>query len=147
VAGSGIKAPDLLSIGIGTGGMSPANYLVEEALAGFMRLVIHERAAYPNEGLRINIVFHLPGPMFQPDYEGVHATRLDRKNQQLLIVAAVPSNVRFDEVSNYCADVLREARLAAADYLSKRHIGIAIDNVNALINHLIGQIKADSSRS
>jgi hypothetical protein len=55
--------PDLLSIGINVGGMTPANHLIHEALGGFMRMVIRERTVYPNEGLRINIVFHLAGPI------------------------------------------------------------------------------------
>ena len=134
--------PDLLAVGISVGGMSPANQLIYEALGGFMRMVIRERGVYPNEGLRINIVFHLPGPMFQPDYKGVHATRLDRKNQHLLVVAAVPSTLRVDEVSKYFADVLRHAREEAARYLARRKVTIRIDTVSGLIDHLLNQLEA-----
>jgi len=134
--------PHLLSVGISSGGTSPANQLIHEALGGFIRMVIRERGVYPNEGLRINIVFHLPGPVFQPDYEGVHATRLDRKNQHLLVVAAVPSTLRVDEVSKYFWDVLRHAREEAARYLAKRKVTIPIDSVSGLIDHLLNEIEA-----
>ncbi len=136
----GIDVPDLLAIGITRGGPSPANEFVNEALMGYMRMVIRERAAFPNEGLRINIVFHIPGPIFQPDYEGVHTTKLDRKSDSVLVVAAVPSTLRFDEVSGYFADVLREARQKAIVYAAKRKVGASADKVSALIDHLLNQI-------
>ena len=141
MTGSEGAAPDLLSIGINVGGMTPANHLIHEALGGFMRMVIRERAAYPNEGLRINIVFHLPGPISQPDYEGVHATRLDRRTQHLLVVGAVPPDLRFDEVSKYFADVLRKALDEAIGYLRKRKVAISTDVVSALVDHLLQEIE------
>ncbi len=107
---------------------------------GYMRTVIRERMAFPNDGLRINIVFHIPGPIFQPDYEGVHATKLDRKNNRVLIVAAVPATLKFDEVSRYFADVLREARQTAIEYAAKRRAAASADHVGGLIDHLLNQI-------
>ena len=101
------KTPDLLAIGISTVGQSPTNQLVDEALASYMRMVMRERGLFPNQGLRINIVFHVPGPISQPDYEGIHATKLDKKNDRVLVVAAVPGTLKFDEVSRYFAGVLR----------------------------------------
>src|SRR5438132_14298958 len=114
MAASGAGRPDLLAIGVSRGGPSPANELVNEALMGYLRMVMREQAVFPNEGLRINIVFHVPGPIFQPDYKGVHATKLDRKNSRVLVAAAVPSTLQFDEVSGYFADVLRQARQKAS---------------------------------
>jgi len=142
VAESGAGIPDLLAIGVSTGGPSPANELVDEALMGYLRMVMRERGVFPNEGLRINIVFHVPGPIFQPDYEGVHATKLDRKNERVLVVAAVPSTLQFDEVSGYFADVLRQARQKAIDYAGKRKLAASADRVTGLIDHLLNQIEA-----
>ncbi len=141
---SGAGTPDLLAIGVSTGGLSPANELVYEALMGYLRMVMRERAAFPNEGLRINIVFHVPGPLFQPDYEGVHATKLDRKNERVLVLAAVPSTLQFDEVASYFANVLREARQNAIDYARKRKIAVSTDRVSGLIDHLLNQIETKS---
>ena len=109
---------------------------------GYMRMVIRERMAFPNDGLRINIVFHIPGPIFQPDYEGVHATKLDRKNNRVLIVAAVPATLKFDEVSGYFADVLREARQTAIEYATNRKVAASADHVRGLIDHLLNKISA-----
>lgn len=142
MAGGDAKTPDLLAIGMNTGGLSPANQLVDEALASYMRMVMKERGLFPNEGLRINIVFHVPGPISQPDYEGIHATKFDKKNDRVLIVAAVPATLKFDEVSSYFADVLREARQMAIDYAGKRKVTASADRVSGLIDHLLNQISA-----
>ena len=142
MAESGAGRPDLLAIGVSRGGPSPANELVNEALMGYLRMVMREQAVFPNEGLRINIVFHVPGPIFQPDYKGVHATKLDRKNSRVLVVAAVPSNLKFDEVSGYFANVLREARQNAIDYARKRKIAASADRLSGMIDHLLNQIVA-----
>lgn len=134
--------PELLAIGVSRGGPSAANDLVNEALMGYMRKVIQERKAFPNEGLRLNIVFHVPGPIYQPDYEGVHATKLDRKNDRVLVVAAVPADLRFDQVSRYFADVLRQARDEAMRYLAKRKVSVPADRVSGLIDRLLNQMEA-----
>ena len=134
--------PNLLAIGISRGGPSPTNELVNEALMGYMRLVIKERAAFQNEGLRLNIVFHVPGPIFQPDYQGVHVTRFDRKSDRVLVVAAVPPDLKFDEVSGYFVDVLRQARDEATHFLANRKVAIAADRLYGLIDHLISRIQA-----
>jgi len=133
--------PALLAIGISRGGPSPADELVNEALMGYMRMVIKERAAFPNESLRLNIVFHVPGPIFQPDYQGVHATKFDRKSGRLLVVAAVPRDLKFDEVSKYFVDVLRQSRDQATGYLAKRKVKIAADRLYGLLDYLMGRIQ------
>ena len=134
--------PDLLAIGIATGGISPANHLIDEALSGYMRMVVKERAVFPNEGVRLNIVFHVPGPISQPDYEGVHATKFDKKNNRVLVVAAVPAELRFDEVSKYFTDVLRQARELMKAYLAKRKVTASTARLDGLIDHLLKQIEA-----
>jgi len=142
VAEGQAKTPDLLAIGISTGGQSPTNQLVDEALASYMRMVMRERGLFPNQGLRINIVLHVPGPISLPDYEGIHATKLDKKNDRVLVVAAVPGTLKFDEVSRYFAGVLREARKKAIDYAAKRKVPASADGVSGLIDHLLNQIEA-----
>jgi hypothetical protein len=145
VGDPGLEIPALLALGITTGGPSPANELIDEALMSYMRVVIKERARFPNEGLRINIVFHVPGPLFQPDYEGVHATRIDRKNGRVLVVAAVPADLRFEEASAYFAHVLREARQKAIERAGKRKVAASSENVSSLIDHLLSGIEAEDS--
>ena len=107
-----------------------------------MRLVIRKPVAYPTEGLRMNIVFHVPGPMFKPDYEGVHATRFDKRSQHVLVVAAVPTHLVIDEVAGYVCSVLREARQSALEYLRERNVQVDSTQVSDLIDHLLVQLEA-----
>jgi hypothetical protein len=134
--------PELLSNGINSGGMSPRNHLIHDALGDFQMLVVRERARFTNEGLRVNIVFDVPGPMFQPDYEGVLATRLDRKNDHLLVLAAVPPDLASEQVSRYVTGVLRSAVDAAREYLLKRKVPLKLENLEALVHHLVGELGA-----
>jgi hypothetical protein len=105
-------------------------------------MVVREREGFPNEGLRVNIVFHVTGPMFQPDYDGVHATRLDRKNGHLLVVAAVPPELTYDQVSAYAAGVLRAATREAREYVAKRKLPLKLDHVETLMDHLVAELEA-----
>ena len=101
-----LEGASLLSFGVVIGGRSPQNEMVGEALRPIAQRVVALRKGYPQKGLMINVIFHVPGPIHQPDYEGVHARRLDRKSGELLVHAAVPPTLRFDGVPNYVAEVL-----------------------------------------
>ena len=135
-----IEKPHLLSIGINSGGVSPANHLVHEALGSFQRLVIRSREAFRNAGLRVNIVFATPGPLFKPDFQGVHATRIRRDANEILVVAAVPEDLTYDDVSSFIADVLRQAIAEARTYLRKRKVSVSTSELEAFINHLPGDL-------
>ena len=63
--------PALLSLGVMSGGMTKATEDVNEAFMVQMRRVRDARLAYPNHGLHINVVFHIPGHLHSPDFEGV----------------------------------------------------------------------------
>jgi hypothetical protein len=70
---------------------------------------------------------------------------LDRKNLHVLVVAAVPPDLRFDEVSEYLAGVLRVARQDAIDYAAKKRVAVSADRVSGLIDHLVNGISAATS--
>jgi hypothetical protein len=134
--------PALLSIGLNLGGTSTQNAPVFEALGVFARMVISERERFGRTGLRMNIVFAIPGPMFQPDFEGVHANRLDRKNDHLLVVAAVPPELIPENVPAYAAAVLQAATGEARAYLAKRRVPLQLDELERLVDHLITKLQA-----
>src|SRR5579864_5905413 len=96
----------LLSFGFAVGGRSASNELVIESLTAIGRRVAELRDHHPNSGLKINIVFQVPGPISKPDYEGVHVRKFDRKRELLLVHAAVPVSLGFDDASEFVADVL-----------------------------------------
>lgn len=133
------EEPELLSLGIKGGGRTPRNELVIEALLALMRAVRDRRGRYPNEGLRINVVFMVPGPMFTPDFDGVHPARFARKTNHLLVNAAVPASLTFDHVPEFFAQALKETKSAAAEYLQKRKINVDTTYVMSLIDDLASE--------
>jgi hypothetical protein len=94
---------------------------------------------YSNDGLRINIVFQLPGPISRPDFQGVYPARYAPKTNHLLVNAAVPESLQLDQVRGYFVQALRETRAAAEDYLQKRKINVDTSHVMALIDDLVMQ--------
>lgn len=58
---------------------------------------MQRRTEYPNEGLRINVVFQIPGRLRQRDFEGVFPARYARKTNNLLVNAAVPASITFEQ--------------------------------------------------
>jgi hypothetical protein len=130
-------APALLSIGINSGGVSPENKPIHDALSELQRRVIHERTRFPNEGVRINVVFDIPGPLFQPDHEGVRVARFDRRQKHILIIAAVPPQLKAHDFEEYAANALRNALAATEAHIAK-HQSPDTDAAARLIRHLAG---------
>ena len=137
------EGPALLSIGLKMGGTTPQSRLLEAPLMEFMRLVARERDSFANDGLRANLVFNVPGPMFQPDFEGVHATRMDRKQNHLLVVAAVPAGMTADRIPSYVADVLRQTLREAHAYVARKRIPVSLGNLEQLAGKLINELEED----
>jgi hypothetical protein len=142
VAEGQAKTPDLLAIGISTwwtvadepvGGRGASELHVDGDEGA--RTLPQSRSADQYRSPRAR-------PISLPDYEGIHATKLDKKNDRVLVVAAVPGTLKFDEVSRYFAGVLREARKKAIDYAAKRKVPASADRVSGLIDHLLNQIEA-----
>jgi hypothetical protein len=135
--GSSREVPALFSIGINSGGMSAANRPIHEALGDFMRTVVRERTAFANNGLRVNLVFNVPGPMFQPDFVGVHTSDFDRKNSHLLVLAAVPPELASDEVPNYLVGVLKTVGREVHAHAARKRIAESLDDFDAVIGRLV----------
>ncbi len=133
------EEPELLSLGLVTGGITPSNELVKEAFMAVMRGVRDKRDNYGNQGLRINVVYKIPGPLARPDFQGVYLARYARKTHHLLINAAVPESLTFDHVPEFFSQSLKEIKLAVNEYLKKRKISVDTTDVISFIDDLIGE--------
>lgn len=131
--------PELLSLGLIVGGITPANELVREAFMALMRGVRDRARGYPNEGLRINIVFQVPGRFMSPDFEGVFPARFARKTNHLLVNAAVPASLTFEQVPQFFVDALSQTKAAATEYLRGRKLNVETKHVMAFIDDLASE--------
>lgn len=76
---------------------------------------MQRRTEYPNEGLRINVVFQIPGRLRQRDFEGVFPARYARKTNNLLrqCCGARVNHVRAGR--DFFVLALKETKSAASD--------------------------------
>ena len=114
------EQPELLSLGLVVGGRTPSNELIREAFMALMRGVRERSEHYVNQGLRINLVFKVPGPLSRPDFAGVFPARYARKTSHLLVNAAVPESLQADQVRTFFVQALRDTKQVAAEYLRQR---------------------------
>lgn len=130
------QPPPLLSIGLGIGGLSNENRQLYEEFKRIQRLVELERRGFTNVGLRMNLVFHIPGPLVAPDYTGIHATRFRRTTDEALVVSAVPPGLKAQNAAAYAAGSLREAALMAQTLAMERKSSASNGNLMQLVDHL-----------
>jgi hypothetical protein len=132
-----MATPSVFSFGIIIGGTAPALEPAIDELRGFLRGAHELFDGHAGGGLRMNVVFHIPGHLVQPDYVGVHVSRYDRKRQLMLAVSAVPNDLQAEDVSAFVAYVLRSARLRASEYLGIRHISVDTADLDAAIDRIL----------
>jgi hypothetical protein len=137
------RPPPLLSVGIVIGGSATENAEVVHALQRFTRVVDREAEAFENSGLRINIVFWVPGPLESYTWEGVEATRLGRKTQLLVLNVVAPAGLRDATMGRFLAHVLDQAKEAALQRLERKRSHLETTEVTALIDHLIATVAVE----
>src|SRR5690349_6433753 len=104
----------LLSIGMVRAGGSAIMRFVIDDLHDLMQLVGRQAEQESNEGLRLNIIFGVPGPVDKPPHQGVVPGRFYSKRDLLIVGAAVPDDLSPRDTTHYIRDTF-EAALAVAD--------------------------------
>ncbi|QNE77169.1 hypothetical protein F0344_23455 [Streptomyces finlayi] len=77
----------------------------------------------------MDVVFHVPGPLLAPDYEGTRTGTLSRRERLITMQIAVPSDLGTRgqrEVSRYLADHLVEAVVVARTTVARRKAMLAV---------------------
>lgn len=77
----------LLSVGVVLGGPSSP---WEQPLRALAREVRRVRETFPDDGLRVNVVFYAPGTGFQPDFQGARSGTFSRRHGRLMIQVGLP---------------------------------------------------------
>jgi hypothetical protein len=78
-----------------------------------------------DSGTSLDIVFHVPGSAFTPEFEGVRTGRLSRKEGILQVQIAVPSSVVHkpaNEIREFAFGGLRHAIQLASNKLAKARV-------------------------
>jgi hypothetical protein len=104
----------MMYIGAIFGGPEAMSSEVGSAISKIKRLVGEHDPLDSGSGVSasLDVVFHVPGSLVTPEYEGVRAGRLSKKERLLQVQIAVPQDVirkDRDEIERSLIGLLREA--------------------------------------
>jgi hypothetical protein len=126
------ESAHVLSIGSMVGGATPENKAWRDALSELTTLVRTARAGV-DAPLNLNVVFHVPGNLLQPDFSGVRTGRFSRKNALLMVQVALPSEAPNDALAYLRAAVL-EAIAEAARWADKKRVPIDVEQLESILS-------------
>jgi hypothetical protein len=101
-----------LFVGAVVGGPTAHNRPVSDGIGLLARLAREAPWQPTDQETGVDVVFHVPGPLVSPDYEGLRTGTLSRRDRLIMIQVAVPADLGSREqhdVSNHLADRLVEA--------------------------------------
>lgn len=122
---------DVLSIGSVLGGPSARAW--RESITDLTRRVAEARRGVVSP-LNLNVVFHVPGDVLQPEGEYVRTGRYDARSRLLVVQATVPQAVP-DDPAKFLRVRLREAVEVAEAWAKGRQLA---DDLAALRNLVDG---------
>jgi hypothetical protein len=103
-----------LSIGIVVGG-AWANKPWVAATKRAMRRVAELRDGFASP-FNVNVVFHIPGEVMVPEFEGLRSGRFSRKERTLMVQVAVPEGEPAGDPDEEVRQMLLDAIDLAEDY-------------------------------
>src|SRR5206468_11981628 len=96
-----------------------------------MRDVIELRTGVASP-LNVNVVFHIPGEVVHPDWEGVRTARFDRARNLLMVQATVPP-VPPDDPRALLVERMQEGVTAAERCAARRRIAPKLPGLKKII--------------
>lgn len=105
----------------------------EAQIARFIKIK-QDNVLCKNEG-EINLVWHVPGTMFKPEFEGLRTGKFSKREKTLMVQAAVPSNLVYGEYpEEFIFGVIRQAITIAQTVFRSAKIPFAADEHLNFIN-------------
>lgn len=126
------KKEAALSIGSIVGGSTPTNKSWENAIETLMKSIKHERINV-DVPLKLNVVFHVPGNILKPEFEGVRTGRFSKSMAMLMVQVAVPEEVPPDPLA-HLKDAVGAAIDEAARWAAKRNVPIDVVSLREVLN-------------
>ncbi|KRC60971.1 hypothetical protein ASE14_08440 [Agromyces sp. Root81] len=119
-----------LFIGAVVGGPTRQNRPVSDGI-GVLARAAHEASwEATDQETGVDVVFHVPGPLLAPDYEGIRSGTLSRRHRLIQVQIAVPADLGSRgerEVCRYLADRLVEAADLAKATVARRKAALEVD--------------------
>ena len=125
------EAAEPLSIGVIIGGTTPANKGWTEPLRALSQRVTAARAGV-DVPLAVNVVFHIPGRLLQPEFEGVRTGSYSRKRSILMVQATLPEQPPDDPYAHLLIVTLR-AIDEVEPWSKRRRVDVDLDALREIV--------------
>ena len=125
-----------LHIGMITGGPDAEHSRFDAIERTIARLVIGTRDESPIAiGGSVDLVFHVPGSITKPDYEGIRTGRFSRKDEMIQIQVSVPEEVvNSEDPAPFIFASMREAVEMAHPAFKSTGIAFSVPEYMAFID-------------
>jgi len=136
----------MIAVGVDVGGTELVRSRIDCALMQAARSLIRLRPTFADgEVPSVNVVFHLPGSVHSPDWEGLRVERFTRKKKLMLISVAVPEEiVHSDQALEFVIQSLHTANGLAFQIFHRKGIEFPLQEAEALID-LVARKSAESA--
>jgi hypothetical protein len=129
-------APSPLSIGAIVGGLRPRSRDWGDELGPIARRISAECEGVETP-LAVNVVFHIPGEVVVPEFEGVRTGRYSKKSAHLMVQVAIPDIPLPDDVGRYLLGRIEEAIAEAEAFGQRRKLFEGrLEELRALVGRL-----------
>jgi len=119
-----------LSVGSIVGGESPVGQIWYDAIRELQRRVA-SACGDARDAVNLNVVFHVPGPLLTPDYDGVRTGSFRSGDSHLMVQVAVPAGLP-DDPPAAVGEMLFASIAAAEAWATKRKIANRLDVARAI---------------
>ncbi|MBG0564028.1 hypothetical protein [Actinoplanes aureus] len=112
-----------LFVGSVIGGSSPDNRASRAAVSALAREVGRLPWEFVSEETGVDVAFHIPGPLLQPDYAGIRTGSVSRKQRLIAVQIAVPADITSksdEETLRLLAEYLVSGVEIARDAVARR---------------------------
>ncbi len=126
----------VISVGAVIGG--PECAFMDNYVRSLMRFTKEKRLENSSSNAEVNIVFHLPGSLMKPDYIGLRTGKFSKKENTLMIQAAVEAEFIASnddaEVISYIFEVADEAIGMAKSFFDRNDVEYDIEMDRQLLD-------------
>lgn len=99
-------------------------------------------------GPAINVVFHVPGSLGRPDWDGIRDAKFSRQRQLLMVQVAVPANmVESPALKDYLIRSLFGANAVAFEFFRQKGLPFPLAEAEKLVQRIKEKMEGSGSAS
>lgn len=124
----------VLSLGSVIGGRTVANRGWSEAIRGLARDIASHREGVRSE-INVNIEFHVPGNLLQPEFEGVRTGTFRKADSLIKVQVALPEEPPAN-ARGHLVECIRAALDAVDLWAERRKLSVSTSALRALVSEV-----------